>query len=268
MKTALIGYGKMGRLLEARLLEKGHEVLALVDPFFPGLDKGGQIPSGAAVYASLSAALNGAAGKSLRDADIAIEFTKPDTAPSNLLFLAKEKIPVVTGTTGWYDKLPEISRAVNEARSSLLWSSNFSLGVNLFYRIAAYAAKLADPFKEYDVAGFETHHNNKADSPSGTAKTLVERVLAQMTRKKRAVYQMLDRKPEADELHYASLRVGTVPGTHSLIFDSAADTIEITHTARSREGFASGAVLAAEWLAAKKRTGVFTVDDALAEILP
>jgi len=233
----------------------------VVDPF-PGKT------SGLSVYASLEDALNGAPGKNLKDADAALEFTWPDMAPGNLFFLAKEKIPTVCGTTGWYDKLPEISRAVNAAGTSLLWSPNFSLGVNIFYRIAEYAAKLADPFKEYDVAGFETHHNNKADSPSGTAKTLVERVLTQMTRKKKAVYQMLDRKPEADELHYASLRVGTVPGTHSLIFDSAADTIQITHTARSREGLAAGAVLAAEWLTAKKQTGVFTIDDALADILP
>ena len=266
MKTALIGYGKMGRLLEKRLLERKHEVLVIVDPLYKGTCD--DIPSKAVIYTSLESALKGAAGKSLKNMDAAIEFSHPDAAPGNLLFLAKEKIPAVTGTTGWFDKLPEISRAINDNGTSLVWSSNFSLGVNLFYRIAAYAAKLADPFKEYDVAGFETHHNNKADSPSGTAKTLVERVLAQMTRKKKAVYQMLDRKPEADEIHYASLRVGSVPGTHSLVFDSAADTIEITHTARSREGFAAGAVLAAEWLIAKKRTGVFTIDDALAEILP
>ena len=265
MKIALIGYGKMGRLLETRLLEKGHTIPAVMEPYYKG---GRELPSGAAVYTTMEDALKGAAGKSLKDADAALEFSVPDKAVENLLFLAREKIPVVIGTTGWYAKLPEVSSAVNAAGSALVWSSNFSLGVNLFYRIAAYAAKLADPFKEYDVAGFETHHNNKADSPSGTAKTLVERVLAQMTRKKKAVFQMLDRKPEADELHYASLRVGTVPGTHSLIFDSAADTIEITHSARSREGFAAGAVLAAEWLTAKKRSGVFTVDDVLADILP
>jgi 4-hydroxy-tetrahydrodipicolinate reductase len=252
MKIALIGYGKMGRLLETRLIERGHESTATIDPSGSG-----------AAFTSLKDAFN-----KMKDADAAIEFTHPDSAVDNLLFLAKNKIPVVSGTTGWFAKLPEITKAVEAAGSSLVWSSNFSLGVNLFYRIAAYAAKLVDPFKEYDVAGIETHHNNKADSPSGTAKTLVERVLAQMTRKKKAVYEMLDRKPVADELHYASVRVGSVPGTHSLIFDSAADTIEITHTARSREGFAAGAVLAAEWLIAKKRTGVFTIDDVLAEILP
>ena len=266
MKAALIGYGKMGRLLEKRLLEKGHEVLALVDPFH-STGKGGT-PSGAAVYTSLDAAMNGASGKNLKDVDVAIEFTLPGTAPGNILFLASKKIPTVAGTTGWHDELPEIEKAVKKAGASLLWSSNFSLGVNIFYRIAASAAKLIDPFAEYDVAGFETHHNKKADSPSGTAKSLVERVLAQMKRKTKAVYDKLDRPPAVDELHYASLRVGSVPGTHSLIFDSDADSIEITHTARSREGFAYGTVLAAEWLAGKKQAGVFTIDDVLADILP
>ena len=259
MNILLVGYGRMGRLLEERLLEKDHAVTAVVDPLVKS-DK--PLPSGAQVYASLNDALS-----VIKEVDAAIEFTLPGSAPENILFLAGEKIPVVSGTTGWYDRLPEVSRAVEAAGSSLVYSSNFSLGVNLFYRITSHAAKLVDPFKEYDVAGFETHHNNKADSPSGTAKTLVEKVLTQMTRKKRAVFEMLDRKPNEDELHYASLRVGSVPGTHSLIFDSAADTIEIIHSARSREGFASGAVLAAQWLCARKRTGVFTVDDVLEDIL-
>ena len=266
MKVILAGYGKMGRLLEEKLLEKGHEVLAVVDPSCPA--PGRKILSGADFYTSLDGTLKGAPGKSLKDADVVIEFSLPETAAENLLFLAREKIPALTGTTGWFARLPEVEKTVNAAGSSLLWSSNFSLGVNLFYRVACYAAKLADPFTEYDVAGFETHHNNKADSPSGTARTLVERVLAQMTRKKKAVYQTLERRPEADELHYASLRLGSVPGTHSLFFDSQADTIEITHTARNREGFAIGAVIAAQWLIAEKRAGVFTVDDVLADILP
>ena len=266
MKIALIGYGKMGRLLEGRLMEKGHEVLVVVDPHCQGIN----LTSGAALYVYLTDALEGGKGikgHSIKDVDVAIEFSQPSAAVDNLLFLVREKIPTVTGTTGWYAKLGEIEKAVNENGSSLIWSSNFSLGVNLFYRIAAYAAKLIDPFTEYDVAGFETHHNKKADSPSGTAKTLVERVLAQMTRKQKAVYEMLERPPAADELHYASLRVGTVPGTHKLLFDSAADTIEITHTARSREGFAAGAVLAAEWLVEKKRSGVFTIDEVLSDLL-
>jgi 4-hydroxy-tetrahydrodipicolinate reductase len=209
-------------------------------------------------------------------ADAAIEFTRPDTAPGNMLALIERRIPVVVGTTGWLDRLEEIRAAVESAGASLVWASNFSLGVNLFYRIAAYAARLADPFPEYDVGGWEAHHNKKADSPSGTAKTLVEGVLAQMSRKTTPVWETLDRPPKAEELHYPSLRVGSVPGVHTLMFDSPADTLEIIHSARNREGFAAGALRAAEWLvrcpgpgvnAGKRRLGIFTMDDILAEIL-
>jgi len=150
MKVALIGYGKMGHLLETRLQDQGHRIVAVVDPLYTGKSSS----SGAPAYASLDEALSEKDPKnSLKNADAAIEYTGPDSAVNNLLFLIREKIPVVTGTTGWYDRLPEIVQAVNAAGTSLVWSSNFSLGVNLFYRIAAYAAKLVDPFKEYDVAG-------------------------------------------------------------------------------------------------------------------
>jgi 4-hydroxy-tetrahydrodipicolinate reductase len=256
MKLALIGYGKMGRALEALALEKGHSIAAVIDPFVKGAPA-----SGAPVYASLEDALEG----ELKNAEGAIEFTRPDTAPGNIKFLVEHKIPVTVGTTGWYAKLPEITLAVKAAGASLLWASNFSLGVNLFYRIAANAAALVDPFAEYDVGGFEVHHNKKADSPSGTAITLVEKVLSKMKRKTKAVYDKLDRPPQADELHFASLRVGAAPGVHSLIFDSSSDTIEITHTLRNREGLAAGAILAAEWLGS--RSGVYTIDDALSDIL-
>jgi len=278
MKIALVGYGKMGRMIEAAALERGHVIVARVDPFDPKADAkdvascaafGPGSLVGASGAAAAGAAATGARSEpAVARADVAIEFSRPDTAVPNILALAERGIPVVVGTTGWYQKLPEVRAAIEKAGSNLLWSANYSLGVNLFYRIAAFAAKLADPFAEYDVGGWEAHHNKKADSPSGTAKTLVERVLAEMTRKKTVVYETLDRPPAPEELHYASLRVGAVPGTHSLYFDSSADTIELTHTARSREGFARGAVRAAEWLAATgTRRGVFTMDDVLADLL-
>jgi len=259
MKIALVGYGRMGKMIETAALERGHRIVALVDPMAPE-----------------GTAFADVAGADLSAADVAVEFTRPDTAAANIRALAQKHLPTVVGTTGWLDQLEDIAREVRGASSSLLWSSNFSLGVNLFYRIAAYAAALADPFAEYDVGGWEAHHNKKADSPSGTARTLVEKVLAAMTRKSTPVYDALDRPLRPEELHYASLRVGTVPGTHTLIFDSSADSIEITHTARSREGFARGAVRAAEWLvncpgpgqaAGRPRSGVFTMDDVLAELL-
>jgi 4-hydroxy-tetrahydrodipicolinate reductase len=250
MKIALVGYGKMGHMIESVAVASGHSIVSRIDPFAPDVDAKSVVDS---VH--------------LADADVAIEFTSPDTALANIRALADRGVPMVVGTTGWLSSLDEAAKAVEAAGTSLLWASNFSLGVNLFYRIAAYAAQLADPFDEYDVGGFEAHHNKKVDSPSGTAKTLVERVLASMTRKKRPVYEMLDRPPAPDELHFSSLRVGAVPGTHSIFFDSSADTIEITHTARNREGLARGAVRAAAWLVAEERHGVFTIDDALADIL-
>jgi len=260
MKIAIIGYGKMGKMVKQAALEHGHTITAVVDPFIKNADK----LNGISVFSDLTCAGN------LCSADAAIEFTQPDTALDNIKALAKLKIPSVIGTTGWFDKLDEAKQAVEQAKSSLVWASNFSLGVNLFYRIAWYAAQLADSFPEYDVGGFEVHHNKKLDSPSGTAKTLVEGVLARMNRKNKAVWETLDRRPQPDELHFPSLRIGSVPGTHSLFFDSTADSIEIIHTARSREGFAAGAVRAAEWLVGSEtgvRKGFFTVDDMLKDIL-
>jgi 4-hydroxy-tetrahydrodipicolinate reductase len=252
-------------MVEGAALNRGHCIAAVVDPFAAEAVSA----SGAPVYRTLE---EGAETAGLAEADLAVEFTKPDTVIANIRALTKRKLPVVVGTTGWLDRLEEVREMTASSGTALLWASNFSLGVNLFYRIAAFAAKLADPFPEYDVGGWEVHHNKKADSPSGTAKTLVEQVLAVMTRKKRAVWDTLDRPPAAEELHYPSLRLGAAPGQHSLFFDSPADTIEITHTARGREGFASGAIRGAEWLIAPSKTGeprrgVFTMDDVLENIM-
>jgi len=252
MKIAIIGYGKMGKMIEQIARDQGHAIAAIVDPFAAA-------PSGIPVSKTIADA-------NLDSADAAIEFTQPATAAANIIALAERKIPTVTGTTSWHERMDEVTRAVHAANSSLLWASNFSIGVNLFYRIAWYAAELANNFPEYDIGGFEAHHNKKLDSPSGTAKVLAEGVLSKIDRKKKIVWQTMNRKPETDELHFPSLRMGSVPGQHSLFFDSPADTIEITHTARSREGFASGAVRAALWLAAQERHGVFTIDDMLKDI--
>jgi len=257
MKIAIIGYGKMGKMVERTALDQGHTVTALVDP----LSQESNPPSGAKMFREITAAGD------LCGAEAAIEFTQPGTALANIKALADKKIPSVIGTTGWYNQLDEARQAVERAGAALIWASNFSLGVNIFYRIAWHAAQLADSFPEYDVGGFESHHNKKLDSPSGTAKTLVEGVLARIKRKDKAVWETLDRRPQPNELHFPSLRLGSIPGQHSLVFDSPADTIEITHTARSREGFASGAVRAAQWLLGDNRKGVFTIDDMLKDIL-
>jgi 4-hydroxy-tetrahydrodipicolinate reductase len=263
VNIAFIGYGRMGRILERTALERGHRVAAVVDPFVSGAST----VSGAPLYAAIT---------QLSGADVAVEFTRPDTAVENIRALMEKGVPTAAGTTGWYDFLPEITTLVKEKGGSLCWSSNYSLGVNLFYRVAAFAAKLADPFPEYDVGGWEFHHNKKIDSPSGTAKILVEKILAVMTRKKKAVWEKLDRPPAPEELHFPSLRLGSMPGIHAVCFDSPADTIEITHTGRSRDGLALGAIRAAEWLvncagpgkpAGGARRGVFTIDDVMEDIL-
>jgi 4-hydroxy-tetrahydrodipicolinate reductase len=237
----------------------------VVDPFVSGVTpvSGAPLHTSIAGAEQLSCAENGIAG----GADVAVEFTRPDTAVENIRALLERGIPTVTGTTGWYDQLSQIEKLVKEKNGAFLWSSNYSLGVNLFYRIAAFAAKLADPFPEYDVGGWEFHHNKKVDSPSGTAKILVEKVLGAMTRKKKAVWEKLDRPPAPEELHFPSLRVGSMPGVHALCFDSPADTIEITHTGRSRDGLALGAIVAAEWLVTSAGPGVHTMDDVMEAIL-
>ena len=259
MNIALIGYGKMGKMIEAAAHGRGHRIVFVVDPIVP--------ETSSATGAVISKVFPAAA----KSPDLFIEFSRPQTAPDNIKAAAVLGCPIVCGTTAWFDKLPEVSAAVEKGQTALLWSSNFSLGVNLFYRIASYAAALADPFAEYDVGGLEVHHRKKADSPSGTAKALMEQVLAVMKRKNNVLWDTADGGMlNKDTIHFASQRYGSVPGIHSLFFDSSADTIEITHTARSREGFASGAILAAEWLAGsgERRQGIFTMDDVLKDILP
>ncbi|MCX7949381.1 MAG: 4-hydroxy-tetrahydrodipicolinate reductase [Treponemataceae bacterium] len=270
MRIGLLGYGKMGRMVEAAARERGHQVLLIIDPAVP------VVPNPAAGYPVLCNSI-AEAESVLKLVDVMIEFTRPETVVENIKAMVARKVPLVVGTTGWLDKLEEVQRLVEFESASLLWSSNFSLGVNLFYKIVSHAAELFDHFDEYDVGALEVHHNKKADSPSGTAKTLAERILSVMKRKTTVHWDYLpDRPPQPGELHFASLRYGAVPGTHSVFFDSTADTIEITHQARSREGFARGAVRAAEWLlqcpgagkeAGKPRLGIFTMDDVLKEVL-
>ncbi|MDR0731305.1 MAG: 4-hydroxy-tetrahydrodipicolinate reductase [Treponema sp.] len=271
MTIAIIGYGKMGKLIESLALEQGHRTGAVVDPFY-----GAETSAcGAPVYRTIPEMAAGPHGTGLvpDSADgtdrieVALEFTRPDAVLDNIKALAERRIPVVVGSTGWQDRLGEAEALVKAAGSSLLWAPNFSLGVNLFYRIAAYAAALMDGFPDYDVAGYEVHHNKKADSPSGTARALAELVIKNMDRKTQAVYETLNRPPRPEELHYSSLRLGATPGAHTIIFDSPADSIEITHSARNREGLARGALLAARWLlhGGPPRQGVFTFDDVLAD---
>jgi 4-hydroxy-tetrahydrodipicolinate reductase len=213
----LIGYGKMGRMVEAAAGEKGHNTVILRE---------------------LTPA-------SVQSVDVAIDFTHPDVAMDHLRQLASLKKSLVMGTTGWYDQLETAKRIVEGSGIGFFYAPNFSIGVHLFMKVVKEAARLINHYPDYDVAGFESHHNQKADSPSGTAKALKGLLERNMQRKR--------------DVPMASLRVGSVPGTHSIIFDSPADTISLTHTARNREGFARGAVTAAEWL--KEKKGFFTMED-------
>ena len=194
---------------------------------------------------------------SLADVDVCIEFSTPQTVLQNIRVAIEARRDIVVGTTGWYDHLPEIRASVRD--SGLLYSPNFSIGVNIVFRLVRNAAKLMNKATEYDLYIHETHHRQKVDSPSGTALKLGEILLSEIDRKKRLETHALERRIEPEELHVSSTRVGTFAGTHTVGFESEADLIEITHTAKSRRGFALGAVRAAQWL--KGRKGVFTMDD-------
>jgi 4-hydroxy-tetrahydrodipicolinate reductase len=247
LKIALIGYGKMGREVEQVALSKGHSVVARWDP---ALSRA----AGAAVESG-----------DLEAADVCIEFTSPLAVVENIRKMAQMEKPLVVGTTGWYEHLAEAKALVTRSGTGLVYAPNFSLGVNLFYRLVERAAELFNHFEDYDVLGSEIHHWQKVDSPSGTAKKLSEIVLKKFTRKKKVVTEPLNRAIHPDEFHLVSARAGHFPGVHSLTFDSAADTIELTHTVRSRSGFALGALLAAEWI--RSRQGFYSFEQVLQDLL-
>ena len=247
MNIALIGYGKMGREVEQVARKRGHAIVARIDP--------GSDPASTSEISSQTIAC----------ADVCVEFTHPEAAASNIEKAIRLHKPLVVGTTGGSQNLPAIKQMILEEKTGLVYAPNFSLGVNLFYRVAAVAARLFHRFEEYDVCGAEVHHRLKVDSPSGTARKLSEIVLEHFPRKTRVVVDSLNKAIEPEEFHLVSLRAGHFPGTHSLEFDSAADTIGLTHTARSRAGFASGALLAAEWIVG--RQGIYTFQQVLEDLL-
>lgn len=238
MKIVLLGYGKMGRLIEEIALQKEHCVVAKVHPSGP--------------LATIKDTI-------LQQADICIDFSNPESALENIRTIAKMKKNLVMGTTGWYEHLEEAKNIVKQSGIGFLYSPNFSIGVHLFKNIVEKAAILLNHFDDYDVCGFEIHHNEKVDAPSGTAKSLVHSLLDKIERKTHPVYHLDNRPIASHELQFSSLRCGSAPGTHTVIFDSPADTITLSHQARNRDGFARGAVAAAEWLEGKK--GFFTLDD-------
>jgi 4-hydroxy-tetrahydrodipicolinate reductase len=227
---AIIGYGKMGKLIERLAPEYGFEVRAKFS--------GGDNPDG-----------TGLSHETLRGIDVAVEFTTPVAAPVNVRRLAALGINSVVGTTGWFEQLSVAREAVVHGKTGLVWAANFSVGVNLFMQTVAHAAALFAKHAEYEAWGWEIHHSAKKDAPSGTLKKLADEM-------KTAGY--------ARPVSLSSNRAGAIPGTHEIGFDSAADTITLRHTARSREGFARGALQAARWVAGKK--GFYEFREILSEL--
>ncbi len=247
MKIALIGYGKMGHMIEQIALERGHEICCIID-----VDNLDDFESDA-----------------FRSADVAIEFTAPHVAFDNYLRAFRQGVKVVSGSTGWMaEHGDEVKRMCREEGKTLFWSSNFSLGVAIFGAVNRYLARLMARFDGYDVSMEEVHHVHKLDAPSGTAITLAENLIEEIGRKKRWVKgTLLDAEGRLtgsdacapDELAINSIRRDEVPGIHSITYNSEADAITITHDAHNRKGFALGAVLAAEYTAT--HSGLLTMDD-------
>ena len=247
MNLSIVGYGAIGKLIEAGAKEKGIHISSIIDPFAPG-----------ATHKEFNA-------ESMESVDVCICFTQPDVALQNIESACHWKKPLVMGTTGWTEALPQVRKQVTESGIGMVYSSNFSLGVNLFFHILEQACKVINRFDEYDILGYELHHNRKLDSPSGTAKTIEKIVLDSVDRKKAVVEDKLDRKIEPNEFHFASVRGGDIPGTHVISLDSKVDSIELKHTARNRNGFAMGSLVAAEWI--RDKQGLYTEKDMMQQLL-
>jgi 4-hydroxy-tetrahydrodipicolinate reductase len=233
MKIALIGYGKMGKEIEAAALQRGHEIVLKVN----------------------RSNINSVSKEELKQAEVAIEFTTPAAALSNIRMCLNAQLPVVIGTTGWYESFDEIKKECALKNGSLFHATNFSLGVNLFFKLNTYLAELMNKYPAYDVSMTEIHHVHKLDKPSGTAISLASQIFSKLDRKNKWSLTQEDNST----LHIQDIREGEVPGTHIIKYHSAVDDIEIMHKAHNRKGFALGAVIAAEFLNGKK--GIYTMSD-------
>ncbi len=236
MKIALIGYGKMGKAIEEVALQKGHEIVLKIN-----IDN-----------------TEDCTEENLKNADVAIEFTGPHSAVENLKMCLNAGLPVVCGSTGWLKDWAEIESLCKNKNGALVYASNYSVGVNLFFEVNKYLAQLMSAHNDYDVLMEEIHHTEKKDAPSGTAISLAEQVLDAISKKKQWVN---NKSSNPTDLEIISKRIDPAPGTHKITYASPIDDIEIVHTAHSRKGFAGGAVLAAEFLIGK--TGVFSMKDVL-----
>ncbi|MFN0293054.1 4-hydroxy-tetrahydrodipicolinate reductase [Pedobacter helvus] len=241
MNIALLGYGKMGQIIERFAADRGHQVVLKI-----GIEN-----------------LNDFTVENLKQADVAIDFSAPAAAVSNIYKCFEANVPVVVGTTGWYGELQKIKNDCEQSNNTLLYGSNFSIGVNIFFHLNKLLAKLMNNYPAYDVQVEEIHHTQKLDAPSGTAMTIAEGIIEQFDSKQEWVNQLegtpITDKLKHDQLLIESLRIENVPGTHTVVYSSEVDDIEIKHTAHSRAGFALGAVVAAEWLQNKR--GFYSIAD-------
>lgn len=236
MNIVLFGYGKMGKEIEQIALQRGHTIVLKID----------------------KDSLADATKENLAKGDVAIEFSTPHTVVDNIKKCFDAKLPVVVGATGWYDQFDSIKKECLQKNGSLFYATNFSVGVNLFWKVTEQMAKLMNGFPEYEASMQEIHHVHKLDKPSGTAITTAEKLIANQTNKKKWT---LDDSGKKEELYIDVVREDEVPGTHTVFYKSAVDEINLTHIAYNRKGFALGAVLAAEFL--KGKTGVYTMSDML-----
>ncbi len=237
MRVAILGYGKMGHVVEKVLLERRHEIVAVID--------------NEADWQRLD--------NEFRRAEVAIDFSEPSVAVSNMLRAFEAHVPVVVGTTGWLDRLEEVCKRCADANGKLVYGSNFSIGVNIFFRVNRLLSKLMNTQDRYHVTMEETHHIHKKDAPSGTAIHLAQDIIHEVDALNEWQLTPCD---HTNVVPITAIREGEVPGTHKIVWDSPEDTIEITHTAHGREGFARGAVHAAEWLVLQP-SGVYPFEKCL-----
>jgi len=241
MNIVLLGYGKMGRIIEKFALQRGHHIHLIVD-------ENNRRDIGAA---------------DLSGADVAIDFSRPEAAVSNIDLCFEADLPIVVGTTGWYEQLSDVKKRCLEGNKTLMYGSNFSIGVNVFFHINKLLAAAMNPYKQYDVQVEEIHHTQKLDAPSGTAITIAEGIIKNTDSKTEWINNLVGEGeeliPTARQLLIESHRIDDVPGTHTVLYSSEVDQIEFKHTAHSRAGFALGAVVAAEWLAGRR--GFFQVNE-------
>jgi len=248
VRYALVGYGRMGREIEAVASRRGHRLVAVVDP---------------AVSHPLS--VPSFRSEAVRRAEVAFEFTAPQAAERNVVALLRAGIRVVCGTTGWSGASPAVRRACRGSGSGAVLAPNFSVGMNLFYRLVAEAARLYGPTGSYDPYVFERHHRAKRDCPSGTALEIARRLSEALGGRKTIVAGRLEGALPAGALHVAGVRAGSEPGLHAVGFDGEHDAVCLEHRARGRTGFALGAVLAAEWI--RRRKGIHSFDEVLDDLL-